>query len=207
MIRAYKHQTIVDFARYSTVPVINGLSDKEHPCQLLADILTIWEHFGSTIDVKVAWVGDGNNVCNSLVLSSAITGMIVNIASPVGFLPKEEVVERARGLGGRVEVMHDPVQAVRDADVVVTDTWVSMGEEARYDVRIKAFQGYTVDNNLLKHASPDAIVMHCLPAHRGHEITDEVIEGPQSVVWDEAENRLHAQKALLVKMLGDPRAI
>jgi ornithine carbamoyltransferase len=207
MIRAYKHQTIVDFARYSTVPVINGLSDKEHPCQLLADILTIWEHFGSTIDVKVAWVGDGNNVCNSLVLSSAITGMIVNIASPVGFLPKEEVVERARSLGGRVEVMHDPVQAVRDADVVVTDTWVSMGEEARYDVRIKAFQGYTVDSNLLKNASPDAIVMHCLPAHRGHEITDEVIEGPQSVVWDEAENRLHAQKALLVKMLGDTRAL
>jgi ornithine carbamoyltransferase len=207
MIRAYKHQTIVDFARYSTVPVINGLSDKEHPCQLLADILTIWEHFGSTIDVKVAWVGDGNNVCNSLVLSSAITGMIVNIASPVGFLPKDEVVERARSLGGRVEVMHDPVQAVRDADVVVTDTWVSMGEEARYDVRIKAFQGYTVDSNLLKNASPDAIVMHCLPAHRGHEITDEVIEGPQSVVWDEAENRLHAQKALLVKMLGDPKAL
>jgi ornithine carbamoyltransferase len=207
MIRAYKHQTIVDFARYSTVPVINGLSDKEHPCQLLADILTIWEHFGSTIDVKVAWVGDGNNVCNSLVLSSAITGMIVNIASPVGFLPKDEVVERARALGGRVEVMHDPVQAVRDADVVVTDTWVSMGEEARYDVRIKAFQGYTVDSNLLKNASPDAIVMHCLPAHRGHEITDEVIEGPQSVVWDEAENRLHAQKALLVKMLGDPKTL
>ncbi len=206
MIRAYKHQTIVDFARYSTVPVINGLSDKEHPCQLLADILTIWEHFGSTVDVKVAWVGDGNNVCNSLVLSSAITGMIVNIASPAGFLPKDEVVERARALGGRVEVMHDPVQAVRDADVVVTDTWVSMGEEARYDVRIKAFQGYTVDNNLLKNASPDAIVMHCLPAHRGHEITDEVIEGPQSVVWDEAENRLHAQKALLVKMLGNTRA-
>jgi ornithine carbamoyltransferase len=205
MIRAYKHQTIVDFARYSTVPVINGLSDKEHPCQLLADILTIWEHFGSTIDVKVAWVGDGNNVCNSLVLSSAITGMIVNIASPAGFLPKDEVVERATGLGGRVEVMHDPVEAVRDADVVVTDTWVSMGEEARYDVRIKAFQGYTVDSKLLKNASPDAIVMHCLPAHRGHEITDEVIEGPQSVVWDEAENRLHAQKALLVKMLGDTR--
>ncbi|MEI6292943.1 MAG: ornithine carbamoyltransferase [Methanomicrobiales archaeon] len=205
MIRAYKHQTITDFARYSTVPVINGLSDREHPCQLLADILTIWEHFGSTIDVKVAWVGDGNNVCNSLVLSSAITGMIVNIASPAGFLPRDEVVERARELGGRVEVMHDPVEAVRDADVVVTDTWVSMGEEARYDVRIKAFQGYTVDSKLLKHTSPDAIVMHCLPAHRGHEITDEVIEGPQSVVWDEAENRLHAQKALLVKMLGDHR--
>ena len=205
MIRAYKHQTITDFARYSTVPVINGLSDREHPCQLLADILTIWEHFGSTIDVKVAWVGDGNNVCNSLVLSSAITGMIVNIASPAGFLPRDEVVERARELGGRVEVMHDPVEAVRDADVVVTDTWVSMGEEARYDVRIKAFQGYTVDSKLLKQASPDAIVMHCLPAHRGHEITDEVIEGPQSVVWDEAENRLHAQKALLVKMLGDGR--
>jgi ornithine carbamoyltransferase len=205
MIRAYKHQTITDFAKNSTVPVINGLSDREHPCQLLADILTIWEHFGSTIDVKVAWVGDGNNVCNSLVLSSAITGMIVKIASPAGFLPKDEVVERATALGGQVEVMHDPVEAVRDADVVVTDTWVSMGEEARYDDRIKAFQGYTVDDKLLKLASPDAIVMHCLPAHRGHEITEEVIEGPQSVVWDEAENRLHSQKALLVKMLGDTR--
>ena len=206
MIRAYRHQTISDFAQYSSVPVINGLSDREHPCQLLADILTIWEHFGSTVDIRVAWVGDGNNVCNSLVLASAITGLIVNIASPAGYQPGKEIVEKSVSLGGRVRVMHDPVTAIQDADVVVTDTWVSMGEEADYDERVRAFQGYTVDSSLLRRASPDAIVMHCLPAHRGHEITDEVIEGPQSVIWEEAENRLHSQKALLVKMLAGHKA-
>ncbi|MDD1719606.1 MAG: ornithine carbamoyltransferase [Methanoregulaceae archaeon] len=202
MIRAYKHSTIVDFARYATVPVINGLSDREHPCQLLADIMTIREHFGSTLDVNVAWIGDGNNVCNSLVLSAATTGMIVQAACPPGYEPAPDMVERANALGGRVEVVRDPLEAARDADVVMTDTWVSMGTEAERDKRIKAFQGYTVTAELVKEASPDAIVMHCLPAHRGQEITDEVIEGPQSVVWEEAENRLHAQKALLVKLIG-----
>jgi ornithine carbamoyltransferase len=205
MIRAYMHQTIVDFAKYATIPVINGLSDKEHPCQIIADILTIWEHFGSTVDLNVAWIGDGNNVCNSLLLSSAITGMIINVASPPEFRPKEDLVELANEKGGRVEVMKDPYEAVKDADVIVTDTWVSMGMEANRDIRLKAFQGYTIDSRLVNSASPDAIVMHCLPAHRGQEITDEVIEGPRSVVWEEAENRLHAQKAMLVRMLGEKK--
>ncbi len=203
MIRAYKHQTIVDFAKFSQIPVINGLSDREHPCQILADILTIWEHFGSTLDLKIAWVGDANNVCNSLILSSAITGMIINVAGPPGFQPPEDLIELANSRGGRVEVMKDPYEAVKDANVIATDTWVSMGEESSRDYRLKAFQGYTIDSNLVKSADPDAIVMHCLPAHRGQEISDEVIEGPQSVVWEEAENRLHAQKALLVRLLGN----
>ena len=141
MIRAYKHQTIVDFAKYASIPVINGLSDKEHPCQIIADILTIWEHFGSTIDLKVAWVGDGNNVCNSLLLSSAITGMIINVASPPEFQPAPDLVEVANERGGRVEVMSDPYEAVKDADVIATDTWVSMGTEANRDFRLKVIPG------------------------------------------------------------------
>jgi ornithine carbamoyltransferase len=205
MIRAYKHQTIVDFAKYAPIPVINGLSDREHPCQILADILTIWEHFGSTLDLKVAWVGDANNVCNSLLLSSAITGMVINVAGPPEFQPSEDLVELANSNGGRVEVMKDPYEAVKDANVIATDTWVSMGEETTRDYRLKTFQGYTIDSKLVKSADPDAIVMHCLPAHRGQEISDEVIEGPQSVVWEEAENRLHAQKALLVRLLGNAK--
>ncbi|HVP93901.1 MAG TPA: ornithine carbamoyltransferase [Methanoregulaceae archaeon] len=205
MIRAYKHQTIVDFAKYAPIPVINGLSDREHPCQILADVLTIWEHFGSTLDLKIAWVGDANNVCNSLLLSSAITGMIINVAGPPEFQPSEDLVDLANSMGGRVEVMKDPYEAVKDANVIATDTWVSMGEETSRDYRLKAFQGYTIDSNLVKSADPDAIVMHCLPAHRGQEISDEVIEGPQSVVWEEAENRLHAQKALLVRLLGNAK--
>jgi ornithine carbamoyltransferase len=205
MIRAYKHQTIVDFAKYATIPVINGLSDREHPCQILADVLTIWEHFGSTLDLKMAWVGDANNVCNSLLLSSAITGMVINVAGPPEFQPAPDLVELANERGGRVEVMKDPYEAVKDANVIATDTWVSMGEEGTRDNRLKAFQGYTIDSRLVKAADPEAIVMHCLPAHRGQEITDEVIEGPQSVVWEEAENRLHAQKALLLRLLGDKK--
>jgi ornithine carbamoyltransferase len=205
MIRAYKHQTIVDFARYAPIPVINGLSDLEHPCQILADILTIWEHFGSTLDLKIAWVGDANNVCNSLLLSSAITGMVVNVAGPPEFLPSPDLVDLANSNGGRVEVMKNPYDAVKDANVIATDTWVSMGEEKTRDYRLKAFQGYTIDSALVKSADPDAVVMHCLPAHRGQEISDEVIEGPQSLVWEEAENRLHAQKALLVRLLGNPK--
>lgn len=201
MIRAYRHETIMNFAKYATVPVINGLSDREHPCQLLADIMTIREHFGSTLDLKVTWIGDGNNVCNSLVLSSAITGMVVQVSAPPGFEPPDEYIERSNALGGRVGIVRDPFEAARDADVIMTDTWVSMGTETDRDRRMKAFQGYTVSEELVALASPDAIVMHCLPAHRGQEITDEVIEGPQSVVWEEAENRLHAQKALLARLL------
>lgn len=202
MIRAYRHETITDFAHYSSVPVINGLSDREHPCQLLADILTIKEHRGYTRGVKVAWVGDGDNVCNSFILASAITGMEVVVASPAGYLPPEDIISEARAGGGSVKIVSEPKEAVMDADVVVTDTWVSMGDDAEREARLKAFRGFTVTAELMDHAADDAIFMHCLPAHRGEEVTDEVIESSQSVVFDEAENRLHAQKALLVRLLG-----
>ena len=201
MIRAYKHSTIEEFAKYATIPVINGLSDLEHPCQLLADILTMKEHFGSLSDLKVAWVGDGNNVCNSLILSTVLTGYDVTVATPKGYEPEEAFVKKARALGGKVTLLRKPEDAVKDADVIVTDTWISMGDDAEKDMRMKVFKEYTVDVPLLRRASPEARVLHCLPAHRGQEITDEVMEGGQSLVWDEAENRLHAQKALLVRLL------
>ena len=201
MIRAYKHSTIEEFAKFSTIPVINGLSDLEHPCQLLADIMTMKEHFGSAGGLKVAWVGDGNNVCNSLILSTVLTGYDVTVATPKGYEPEEDFVKRARAEGGNVTIVRKPEDAVKDADVIVTDTWVSMGDDAEKDLRMKIFKNYTVDAPLLRLASPDARVLHCLPAHRGQEISDEVMEGGQSLVWDEAENRLHAQKALLVRLL------
>jgi ornithine carbamoyltransferase len=201
MIRAYRHETIEEYARFSTIPVINGLSDREHPCQLLADIMTIVQEFGTTDGIHVAWIGDGNNVCRSLVLSSGMTGMKITVASPEGYEPPLSVVERARELGGLVTVLRDPVEAVRGADVVMTDTWVSMGDEDQKDNRIAAFTGYSITRTLLSKAQSQAIVMHCLPAHRGEEIEDEVIEGPQSRVFIEAENRLHVQKAILVRLL------
>jgi ornithine carbamoyltransferase len=201
MIRAYKHSTIEEFARYATIPVINGLSDLEHPCQLLADIMTMKEHFGTLSDLKVAWVGDGNNVCNSLILSTVLTGYNVTVATPKGYEPEDAVVKKARALGGNVTLVRKPQDAVKDADVIVTDTWISMGDDEEKEVRLKVFKQYTVDAALLRHASPGARVLHCLPAHRGQEIADEVMEGGQSLVWDEAENRLHAQKALLVRLL------
>ena len=201
MIRAYKHSTIEEFARHATIPVINGLSDLEHPCQLLADIMTIQEHFGSTRDLSVAWVGDGNNVCNSLILSTVLTGMNVTVATPKGYEPAEDIVKKARTLGGKVSLVRKPEQAVKDADVIVTDTWISMGDDDEREERMRVFSNYTVDAALMRYASPDARVLHCLPAHRGEEIADEVMEGGQSLVWDEAENRLHAQKALLVRLL------
>jgi len=202
MIRAYHHEHIEEFARWSSVPVINGLSDREHPCQIIADLMTIREHFGTLSGLRVAWVGDGNNVCNSLVLASALTGYELTVASPVGFQPPGEVVDRARAEGGSVSLVRDPVDAVADAHVVVTDTWVSMGEESEKAERLKAFSGYTVTSALMRKAGPEAIFLHCLPAHRGQEVADEVIEGPLSLVFDEAENRLHSQKALLVKLMG-----
>ena len=202
MIRAYQHSTIEEFARHATIPVINGLSDREHPCQILADIMTISEHFKHLRGLRVAWIGDGNNVCNSLVLSSALTGMEVAVASPKGYAPDKKILSHAKEIGGKLHVTRSPEDAVRDADVIVTDTWVSMGDEDERDERLRAFRGYTVDEHLLKLASPDARVLHCLPAHRGEEISDEVIDGEQSLVWDEAENRLHAQKALLVSLLN-----
>lgn len=203
MIRAYRHATIEEYARYSTIPVINGLSDIEHPCQILADIMTIREHFGDRKDLRVAWVGDGNNVCNSFILSTVLTGMEISVASPRGFEPPAAILDTARKKGGRVTLCHDPEKALRDAHVVATDTWVSMGTENERDARIRAFSGFSIDRRMMDLASPEAIFMHCLPAHRGQEVMEEVIEGPRSVVFDEAENRLHAQKALLVFLMGD----
>ncbi len=202
MIRAYRHDAVEEFARYSTVPVINGLSDRLHPCQVLADIMTLSERFSDLRDLKLAWIGDGNNVCNSWLLSSALTGMEITVASPAPYQPNDAIVTRAREAGGRISVTTDPAEAVRDADILYTDIWVSMGDEQQRAERLRALKGYTIDARLLARAPPDALVMHCLPAHRGEEIADEVIEGPQSIVWDQAENRLHAQKALLVQLIG-----
>ena len=208
MIRAYSHQTIEEFAAHATVPVINGLSDREHPCQLLADIFTIRERFGRTDGLVAAWVGDGNNVCNSLVLAAGMTGMEVRLATPRAYAPDPAIIEQGRAEGGRIVVSATPEEAVAGADVIFTDTWVSMGTESEKRAREEAFVGYGIDDRLVALASEQAIVMHCLPAHRGEEITDAVLDGPQSAVWDEAENRLHVQKAVLVNLLAtfDPRS-
>ena len=207
MIRAYKHSMIEEFARFATIPVINGLSDREHPCQLLADFMTIREHFGHLGGLRVAWIGDGNNVCNSLVLSSALTGMDISVASPRGYGPKRKILHYAKEIGGKIRLTSSPEDAARDADVIVTDTWVSMGDEKERDERLRVFKGFTVDGHILKLASPGARVLHCLPAHRNEEISDDVIDGSQSLVWEEADNRLHAQKALLLSLLDKRDAI
>ena len=201
MIRAYHHSTITEFAKYASVPVINALSDLEHPCQILADLLTIRERKGSEEGLSIAWVGDGNNVANSLILGSARQGYSVRAATPPGYAPSSAIVDAARAEGGDVTLLRSPGEAVEGADVIYTDTWISMGSEAEALKRRAALRGYTVDEALLERASPDAIVMHCLPAHRGEEITDEVMEGVHSVVWDQAENRLHTEKALLVWLI------
>jgi ornithine carbamoyltransferase len=209
VLRTYAHETIEEFARYSAVPVINGLSDLSHPCQGLADVFTIRERKGDLRGVTVAYVGDGNNVLHSLMLGAAKSGATLRIATPAGYEPAaryRELAERAaRESGGAVTFAADPIAAVRDADVVYTDVWTSMGQEQEYERRRRAFVGYQVNAELLRHAKPDAIVMHDLPAHRGEEITDEVLDGPQSAVFDQAENRLHTQKAILCWLLEERR--
>ncbi|HTX44223.1 MAG TPA: ornithine carbamoyltransferase, partial [Methanocella sp.] len=202
MIRAKKHDTAVELARNSSVPVINGLTDFEHPCQALAALLTIRERKGRFAGLKFAWIGDGNNVCNSLVLASAMMGMKMIAACPPGYEPDAGVLELARSMGGEPVVTDDPKAAAKDADVLYTDVWVSMGDEAEKEKRQKDLGGYQINMELVKRAKKDCIVLHCLPAHRGEEITDEVIRCPNSAIFDEAENRLHTQKALLVKLLG-----
>jgi ornithine carbamoyltransferase len=202
MIRAYRHTSLEEYARYSDVPIVNGLSDREHPCQVLADLLTLRERFGSLEGIRVAWVGDGNNVCQSLILSAALTGIQVAVATPRGYRPDPGIVAAAQEGGGKVTLTTDPVKAVQDANAVYTDVWVSMGEEEEREKRLRAFRGYAITEDLLSSAADGAIVLHCLPAHRGEEITDGVLEGSASAVWDQAENRLHAQKALLVHLLG-----
>lgn len=201
--RTYAHSGLEEMAAHSRVPVVNSLSDDYHPCQLLADLLTILEHKGKTAGLKLAYVGDAdNNMANSYLIACALAGMHVAVAGPSSYLPNAAVVARAQEIaaeqGGSVTVSTDPKVAVQDADVVVTDTWISMGQESEKEQRIKDFSGFTVDESLMKLAKSDAIFMHCLPAYRGFEVSADVLDGPQSVVWDEAENRLHAQKALLV---------
>lgn len=206
MARVFAHAHVVELARYSRVPVINGLSDYSHPCQGLADLLTIYEKFGRLSGIKLAYVGDGNNVLTSLLFGGSKVGMRIVSANPPGYEPSPEVVELARQFaaasGGSVQVTHDPHEAVRGADVIYTDVWTSMGQEAERERRLQVFPPYQVNSTLVSEAQPHAVVMHCLPAHRGEEITDEVIDGPHSIVFDQAENRMHAQKAILVRLLA-----
>ena len=202
MIRTFAHATAVELAGAATVPVVNGLTDDHHPCQVLADLLTAKERGKDLRKMRVAFVGDGNNVANSWVEAAHVLGFTLRVACPKGYEPGAAVLEGAERVGrGDVRIVRSPEDAARGADVVYTDVWTSMGQEAEMRKRIQAFKGYCVDAALLRLAAKDAIVMHCLPAHRGEEITDEVIEGPQSAVFDEAENRLHVQMAVLEKLI------
>jgi ornithine carbamoyltransferase len=199
--RVYLHRTVEAMAAHATVPVINALSDLEHPCQALADFFTLWERGLEPSRARVAWVGDGNNVCHSVLLLGALLGATTVVACPPGYEPSPSVLERARAQGGRVHLTTEAREAVEGADVVYTDVWISMGQEAERERRLEAFQRYQLNERLLGFARPHAVVMHCLPAHRGEEITDAVLDGPRSVVLDQAENRLHAQKAILLHLL------
>ena len=199
--RVYRHETVRELARCADIPVINALSDMEHPCQLLADLLTIRERKGDLEGLRIAWIGDGNNVCNSLILGSAITGMNLSVACPAGYEPDAGIVARANELGSSVLITNDPIEAAAGADVLYTDVWVSMGDEKEEETRLSDFSGFQINSDLLSHAKSDCIVLHCLPAHRGQEISAEVLDGEHSVVLDQAENRLHAQKALLMTVI------
>jgi len=206
VIRTYSHQVCVDMARYMKVPVINALTDYEHPCQAIGDFLTIMEHLKNLKNRKFAFIGDGNNVCNSLMIMAAKLGMNFTAATPRGYEPQADVMalskESASKSGAKLEIVNDPATAVCDADVVYTDVWVSMGQEGEKEKRIIAFQSYQVNRELMKLAKGSAIFMHCLPAHRGEEVTDDLIDSKQSVVWDESENRLHSQKAIVYSLLA-----
>jgi ornithine carbamoyltransferase len=197
MIRTFAQDDVEELARHASVPVINGLTDISHPCQALADVMTIRERLGRLEGVTVAYLGDGNNVCASLMVACAKLGMPFVAATPEGYEPWEEAVEIAREAGGEIELTHDPREAARGADVLYTDVWTSMGQDEERERRLRDLDGYGIDRELVALANDDAIVLHCLPAHYGEEITEEVLYGPQSAVWDEAENRLHSQKGLL----------
>lgn len=202
MIRTFAHATIEELARYSTIPIINGLTDLLHPCQIMADVMTVQENFGRDLRPrKIAWVGDGNNMANSWLNAAFRFGFELRLACPEGYQPDAAILERARG-AANVVLTTDPREAVEGADVVNTDVWTSMGQEEEAQARLEAFTGYHVDAGLMGRAAAEAIFLHCLPAHRGEEVADEVIEGPQSRVFDEAENRLHAQKAIMARLMG-----
>jgi ornithine carbamoyltransferase len=201
MIRTFAHADAEELARWSGVPVINGLTDLHHPCQVLADVFTMAQHLGSYQGKRVAWIGDGNNMANSWLDAAALLGFEVRLACPEGYEPDHDIYERASRVT-RTLITEEPEEAVQGADVVTTDVWASMGHEAEIEERKTAFKGYCVDGALMKLAKPDAIFLHCLPAHRGEEVTEDVFEGPQSRVFDEAENRLHVQDALLATLMG-----
>lgn len=206
MIRTFDHQDVLDLAWYADIPVINGLTDLLHPCQVMGDMFTILEKKGRLKGLKLAYIGDGNNVAHSLLIGGAKVGMDVTIACPEGYEPLPRIMELARhdamSTGAKLEIVHDPMAAAAGVDVLYTDVWASMGMEEEQEKRRKDFAGYCIDSRLLAQARPDAVVMHCLPAHRGEEITDEVMDGPQSVVFEEAENRLHVQKAIMALVMA-----
>jgi ornithine carbamoyltransferase len=204
--RVNNHGDLEEMAKYASIPVINALSDLHHPCQVVADLYTVWEKFGTLEGLKVAYVGDGNNVCNSLLIGCSKLGIDVSVACPLGYEPFNSVQKMAKtnvqDSGSKVEILREPSEAVKNADVVYTDTFVSMGDEAEREIRLKTFlPKYKVTSDLFKHASKNALFMHCLPAHRNEEVTDEVMDGTHSAIWDQAENRLHTAKALLVKVV------
>ena len=201
MIRTYAHADAEELAAHATVPIINGLTDLLHPCQVLADVYTMKEALGGVENRVVAWVGDGNNMANSWLNAAALMGFDLRLACPEGYDPDSEILEAARSKTN-VHLTRDPEEAVRDADVVNTDVWASMGQEEEAEARIAAFKGFMVDNNLMALSKDDSIFLHCLPAHRGEEVSEDVLEGPRSRVFDQAENRLHVQKALLMKLFG-----
>jgi len=201
MIRTFAHAEVIELAEFATVPIINGLTDLLHPCQILADLLTVRQHLGGYEGKKIAWIGDGNNMANSWINAAYRLGFELTLACPEGYDPDAAILERAKKKG-KVRVVRDPKEAVDGADVVNTDVWASMGQEEEQKIREKAFVGYQVDDALMKRAHKKAIFLHCLPAHRGEEVSASVIEGPQSRVWDEAENRLHVQKAIMAALMG-----
>ena len=200
--RVFSHATVEGLAQHASIPVINALSDFEHPCQALADYFTLWERGVDLSAMKLAWVGDGNNVCHSLVLMGALVGADMMVACPPNYEPDPGVIAQVRKLGGKIQVTTDAKDAATGADVLYTDVWVSMGQEAEREQRQEAFARYQLSERLLGFAKPSALVMHCLPAHRGEEITDGVLDGPRSIVLDQSENRLHAQKAVIFELLG-----
>jgi ornithine carbamoyltransferase len=201
MIRTFAHSEIEELAEYATVPIINGLTDLVHPCQVLADLLTVRQHLGKIKGKRFAWIGDGNNMANSWINAAYVLGFELTLACPAGYDPDPTILARAQAKA-KVRVVRDPAEAANKADVVNTDVWASMGQEEEQAVREKAFKGYRVDQALMKRANRKAIFLHCLPAHRGEEVAAEVIDGPQSRVWDEAENRLHIQKAIMAVLMG-----
>ncbi len=202
VVRTFGQEVVEELAARGSIPVINALTDRYHPCQVLSDLLTVQEKLGGVTEPVYCWLGDGNNMAHSWIEAAACLGLELRLACPEGFMPEEAIVQAARERGARISLGHDPAQAIEGAQVVSTDVWASMGQEDQATERAQAFAGFTLDQELLARAAGDAIVLHCLPAHRGEEITDQVLEGPQSVVWDQAENRLHMQKAILEALVG-----